>query len=66
MPTSLPPRKRPVAAKESFLFKAILVGSAVWLAAFVLISAEQSLQPQQTSAAQDETSLMLMAALNIR
>ncbi len=56
MPVSLPSRtRRPAAAKESFLFKAILVGSAVWLAAFVLISAEVSLRPDPMPAMQDET-----------
>ena len=66
MPTSLPPRRRPAAAKESFVFKAILVGSAVWLAAFVLVSAEQSLGPGQSSLEQDQAALLLIATLNIR
>jgi hypothetical protein len=67
MPISLPSRVRPpIAARESFLFKAILAGSAVWLAAFVLISAELSLRPRYLSAGQDEAALLLMAAVSFR
>ena len=67
MPISLPSRKRPPAAgRESFLFKAILVGSTVWLAAFVLMSAELSLQPRHLSVGQDEAALLLMAAVSFR
>ena len=67
MSVSLPSRTRPpTAARESFLFKAILVGSAVWLAAFVLISAELSLRPQYLSVGHDEAALLLRAAVSFR
>jgi hypothetical protein len=66
MPVSLPPRARPAPAGESFLLKSILLGSIVWLGAFVVVAAEVRLSLPNVPLSQFEDEQRSMAEVSLR